>query len=287
MTIVRIDELSSRFDRSTASLRNAINRSAARADIMLLTEVAGKSSALHRHGWTVNQSNVKGLSDLAVMTRNNEWQTLRYRAMEIGPDLGPGGIVAASLALVQNRHTGETGIVSPGHLPSKVEGDVIEGKGGRAGEYRKAVTRWRQHMNEWNRLYTPDWYMICPDWNLSYRRPGAKEAIQKLWPELNCFPNVTVLGTHRGGRIIDWPAARNLDLHMGVYPPHPFSDHNAIRINGRSKSKPKQTQAWNSNPKPATGPAPVNNPDAPTQTTDDDGFNIVEYATSLLGIEGE
>ena len=130
-TVVRVDELSGRYDRGPALLAAQLAGSAAEADVILVTEVsaARRASALRMDGWTVSRGPDGDRGEVAVLTRDAIWTVRAYAAAVLGPDLGPGGKVVSGIALLEHTGTGARFAPSIAHLPASVEGTWARGRG--------------------------------------------------------------------------------------------------------------------------------------------------------------
>ncbi len=236
-TVVRVDELSGRYDRDPALLAAQLAGSAAEADVILVTEVsaARRASALRMDGWTVSRGPDGDRGEVAVLTRDAIWTVRAYAAAVLGPDLGPGGKVVSGIALLEHTGTGARFAPSIAHLPASVEGTWARGRG-RADAYRAAVDEWRLLHVEWRRRHQPDAEAAFADWNLNLHRRWVRDWVGDAWPTLTLPPAAVIPAgaTHAGGRLIDWFVRRGLDVDTwGVLPSSPASDHRGIRVRAR------------------------------------------------------
>lgn len=243
VTGVRIAEISSRFDRSPASLLADVEAAAEWADIILLTEVTrfGRRKTLHdfakREGWTRHQDIDSGdASEVAILTRDSKWQAHGFKAQVLGPDLGPGGRIIGGIACLVHKN-GTRFVVSVSHLPASVEGAWGST---RARAYRAAVRQLRDAHAAARRQLNPHAEAAFGDWNLNLHKTWVREWIAKAWPTLT-VPRASVIpkgGTHAGGRLIDWFVRRNLYITAWrVMPASEGSDHRSIRVAGHINRK--------------------------------------------------
>ncbi|HSX68117.1 hypothetical protein [Nocardioides sp.] len=234
-TELRIDEISSRWDRPVASLKADIDRSSAAADVILLTEVYDRRAALARivpAGWTLHQVTGSDLAEVAILTRDAEWVALHYSANVVGPDPGPGNRVVCGLAVLEHTN-GHRFMVSISHMPSGVESNWA---GKRARIYRRAVKGIEKLHTDRFFTYAPNAEAAFADWNLNAHRRWVrayfKSAVRRM-----TFPRAAIVpkgGTHAGGRLIDFFLRRGWRVNRWVIlPATDGSDHRAIRVHGQ------------------------------------------------------
>lgn len=240
VTDFHVDQFSGRWDRKPAAVERQTARSVKDMDrtIILLTEVANDARAraalrgarTSGHRWHMVRDADADMGEVAILVRLDVWEVLRERVKVLGPDLGPGGRVIGAFALLRNRYTGHTLVVSTAHLPASVEGDWTTGH--RAAEHRKAVDVWRRTHRAWRRAFKPDAELAWADWNLNLHRDWVADWIDEAWPALD-LPSEAVIpsgGTHAGGRLIDWFVCRGLRVRSWRILRWPWaSDHHGNR----------------------------------------------------------
>lgn len=232
----------SRYDRPLGTLATCARRNHKLAAVVLWTEVAhpdraqvladlpGVSVAQQRKG-------ARGLAECAITVDDTVWELVRWASYEIGPDLGPGDVVNAVVALLRHRATGLTLLVWVAHMPSAVEGSWRE-RVRRVTEYVKAVVRLRKILREWSRLERPDGVAGAADWNLSLRKAWVRAWASRTFPGLKVADPARAADqrtawTHAGGRLIDWFLTWGIRRPVAqVMGPDDHSDHRRTLLRG-------------------------------------------------------
>lgn len=227
----------SRWDRSPQSLASSLNSSRDDgATVICLTEVAdGKRPDTLRAWCTKNtwgklQDNdpwQKG--ETAILINYTEWFLVDWATVRIGPDLGPGLPVVATLALLKHRETDVTVLVSVSHLPSAVE-SIWSLKGSkRALAYRRCVINYRKAVTEWRKEFKPDLEAISADWNLDINKSWVRNYLEATWRQHDLVRLGTKEPTH-GNRKIDAWLLKDAKGKTDVMEAHPSSDHRATEL---------------------------------------------------------
>ena len=232
---------SSRWDRTTDSLQSSLSQSRKElADVVLLTEVAdGKRPDALRiwcqaNGWDWAQDRSPWQSgETAIIWNAEEAKCLNWETVSIGPDLGPGLPLVATVAILEFKD-GTKSLYGMTHLPSSVEGDWRQ-RGRRVVEYQKAVRRYRKAVTKYRKRYHPDFELVCADWNLNVLLKWVKRYLKINFPK-HRLVQAGNKGTH-GHRQIDaalvrfkpkykkhsYANARVLDAHYS-------SDHKGVEV---------------------------------------------------------
>lgn len=231
MTVFEMTHSASRWDRSIFSLVRASRQSLSEAAVAGYTEVAGlgRRTALRRllkrRGYALLQKRPGPIAEVAIGVDREVYEIVRWNSVKIGPDLGPGDIVVATIALLRNLRTGEKILVGDAHLPATVEGARGFIPGDRSEAYRKCVQRYRRLVNKWTVAFEPDATIIWADWNLNAHRGWVCAYFAAAWPELR-IPALPDGATHAGGRFIDFPLVRGFaDIEITLVDQSKASDH--------------------------------------------------------------
>lgn len=239
ITGVKIAEISSKWDRPSATLRADIAGAAEWADIILLTEVYDRRKALagmQFPGFSLLQNARDDRAEVAVLVRTSRWTVKTFEAKVIGPDPGPGNRVIAAIACLVHKD-GTRFMVSISHLPSGVEFDW---SGSRARAYRAAVTEFRRLHYRTRQSFKPHGEAAFADWNLDLHKPWVRAWIKSAWPGLTVVREGVIPkgGTH-GPRLIDWFIRRGYFYiaTWRIMPATAGSDHRSIRVAGHINRK--------------------------------------------------
>jgi hypothetical protein len=236
MPALVMDHAASRWDRSVRSLINETKISLSTAAVTGHTEIAGslRKKALRalylRRLWRFMQRQSGAMAETGLAVKRLRYKVLRWNSVKIGPDLGPGDIVVASIAAIQDRLTGEIIVIGDAHMPASVQDKLFDSERGR--QYRLALQRYRRLVNAWTRHFEPDSVIIWADWNLPINVKWVQDFFEREWPELRALRPSE--GTHAGGRAIDFPLISGFrDTSLKVADWSPASDHKRVRFRGQ------------------------------------------------------
>lgn len=240
---LHVDYLGGRWDRPKKALRAQVQKSRRKgATVTIHSEVSSKkrASALRHRDYKLLQGKVgTPRAESAVSVKESEWKVLRWRTKIVGPDFGMRGPVVAVIALLENKHSGETLLVSSAHAPAGVEPFYRLRLTKRARAHATAVLKQKRLHRRWRRKHSPDAEVAFNDWNLNLKAKWVRKWIRKTWPGLRPVPvkKYPVGGTH-GRRWIDWPIFRGLrKVKVSIHKRHAASDHRGVTLKARFRKR--------------------------------------------------
>jgi hypothetical protein len=218
----------SKWNFGAGSLYNSLTASHNKgATIIALTEVADgkRPEALNRwcdkNGWANLQDTLpwqKG--ETAILYDWSYWQLVEWETVQIGPDLGPGLPVVATLAVLINKDTNEVFLFGVSHLPSAVEA-IWNVKGAkRVLAYRRMVVKYRQAAAHLRKKHRPDVEALSADWNINLLKVWARNFLKSAFPKHKLVTqgkhgNTNTEPTHGDRKIDGWllkGAKGNIDV---------------------------------------------------------------------------
>lgn len=246
MTDLRVDQASGRFDGDATAVEALICDSMLHSDIILTTESRRRVdlfARISRQGrWSVHHRGRGPLGECAVLADRNVWTVRKFHAYEIGPDLGPGDVEVAALALLEHVDTHVTVLVSVAHLPAGVEG-IWSKRPARVIAYLRCVRRWKRLLRQWSHEHRPDAVLVTQDSNLNVFRLWVQKWIKVTWIGYTLPENLGSKGS-LGRRFIDWPLARRVrnftcQVLADAGKLAAASDHQRVRIRGTIRPRRK------------------------------------------------
>ncbi|WP_193613174.1 hypothetical protein [Nocardioides lijunqiniae] len=196
-------------------------------------------------GWGVLQDRSPWWMGECAIAYDLELDVAWWKAMEVGPDLGPGLPSVAILAVFDDPATGLRYLTGTSHLPSAVEGDMARKRHTqRVGAYQRAALNYRREVRKARRKHRPDVSAVGADWNLNGLHLWARVYIRSL------LPGHRLLWSRKGGthgpRQIDlflvWlskKARRVLrrPVRSRILPKHRHSDHRGVALQLRLRRR--------------------------------------------------
>lgn len=236
---------SSKWDRTRALLLQALLWSIkAGATVILHTEVAAphRRTALRARGWKVAQdTSTRPRAETAISWSPKVWQDIAWQSRQVGPDLGPGDIIMATVAVLQHIDKGVIALFGVCHMPSSVEGSWWQ-KTKRVIAYQRAMIQYRRFVREMKREYRPDIQAVAADWNLSVLKEWVRTYLQGVWVGFTLLI-AGKMGTHGNRQIDAWmvryrPRLLRRMKRLGVkrklrsfpLPHHKSSDHRGVGL---------------------------------------------------------
>lgn len=238
---VRMDKNSGRWDKPAALMVKALTDSMEHSNITHLTEVAGKQrapalkAACKKHDWALAHAGARPLGECAVVADKTVWSMYSWEPYEIGPDLGPGSIEVAVVAVLDHVESGIRLLTTEAHLPATVEG-VWSKKTPRVLAYRKCIVEWKKVIKAAESKHHPDAVIITADWNLDLHKAWVRAWVKVTFPGYSLVKEIPKRGSHGAalnGRLIDWCLTKNVkDATLDVLDGDGSSDHKRVRIAG-------------------------------------------------------
>jgi hypothetical protein len=206
---------SSRYDRSPATLRLAVERYIKFADIVTFTEVEyeQREQVLRQvEGWGCNTGDLSPRNDCGIIWDLSVWR-LVAEGNERVADIAANGQkpVAATWAVLEHRETKRRISVIVVHAPSSVEGG-----NGFIPRSQRVAAWWSVAKGLralWMRLavkFNTDGLMVTGDWNVNIKKAVFRVVFKTTYPSLNLVwsgKNFPQDGTHHS-RIIDFSLIR-------------------------------------------------------------------------------
>lgn len=228
---------SGRFDRTPASLKKAMDRYVADANLITLTEIHkdARREALEREGWTVVNFEGRGDSDPAVVVKDSDFEVVKAwikQTTKHEQRRGPGGPRPphALTVLLKVRGKKKKFLVSVIHLPSHVEGNWFRKFYWRVFVWNSAHKGWSRFLMGKRRRFTHRVMMVA-DWNLNFKRRVFRRLMKRLHPNLQLTWRKPFGkgGTHHK-RIIDGTLTNlNIKQKARLYKDDDSSDHRPYR----------------------------------------------------------
>lgn len=194
---------SSRFDRTTVSLDNALDAYIRhQPDLITLTEVARerREKPLRRTGWDVITGDKSGWDDCAIMYSTNRYKVLHSESFDMG---GTGRY--AQIAVLLDKAEQKRLVVASVHYPASVEYELFKKVTSRDTVlWTKAVWSLKRRVNALKRKFKARGIVIAADWNVDFKKEWVRALIKAIHPSYSNtwqapYP---ARGTH-GRRVID------------------------------------------------------------------------------------
>lgn len=207
---------SSRYDRSVQSLTTAAKWYNDRADIVTYTEVEreARENAIRKangddFGFVSGDRSYA--NDCAISFRKSRFTLVykeNFKSTNV-PFYDKGGKKKhpqwATTAVLKDKETGKTLVVTVIHLASGIEGDL------RAGRKTKAVLNWfaafhgaKRRANKLKRKYRADGILFVADFNINFKQAWARVLVATQAPLYRLtWRDLPLRGGTHGGRVID------------------------------------------------------------------------------------
>lgn len=220
------DHLSGRFTASGQEEEGALDEMMDGSHLVTTTEVDAlvRSKHLHEPGWwsvygdkgprddcgiAGKISRLKLLHGETVVLSDRTYQT--ERGTQSSKTVG-------AFAAVQDRVTGEIGIVAAVHTPHGMQDELRTGniRSDVAKAYRDIIKGLRKTANKWARKWKATWVNITGDWNVNVKRPWVQAYLKAQFPRYTLnWKNRMPAGGTWGKMIFDASMLRGIKVGWG------------------------------------------------------------------------